>query len=257
MLKPAFFSSLLLLSSLTQAVEMAPSIESAHTLDLQRQLASSEFETLKAGDLSFVTLYKPAMTAFTKGTVVLLPDWSQHAASPRAINMLRQQLVDYGWNTLSVMVPDPLPHPDAESLLAYQNELLLRLKAVMEKAQSKTGSVIVVAQGSSGAMLNQLYQSSDLVKPDGLVLLSAYLTEPALNEAVSLALAKHKVPTLDIQQQNDHPFVMATSQLRLQLVRKHIKELYRQRILQGRMDDSHNQQWLFSEVNGWLSYLGY
>jgi hypothetical protein len=40
-------------------------------------------------------------------------------------------------------------------------------------------------------------------------------------------------------------------------VRKHIKELYRQRILPGSMDDRHNQQWLFSEVNGWLSYLGY
>ncbi len=230
---------------------------STHSFDLQRQLPGNELENLKAGDVTFTTLYKPAMTAFTKGTVILLPDWSQHAASPRAINLLRQQLVDYGWNTLAVMVPDPVPQPDAENLLTYQNELLLRLQAAMEKAQSKTGSVIVVAQGSSGAILNQLYQSSDVAKPDGLILLSAYLAEPALNDAVSLALAKHKVPTLDIQQQNDNAFVLASSTLRLQLVRKHIKELYRQRILPGSMDDRHNQQWLFSEVNGWLSYLGY
>jgi hypothetical protein len=257
MFKPLLCISLLMFSSLTPAVEMPASVESSHSLDLQRQLASSEFETLKAGDATFTTLYKPAMTAFTKGTVILLPDWSQHAASPRGIDMLRQQLVDYGWNTLAVMVPDPVPQPDAENLLTYQNELLLRLQAAMEKAQSKTGSVIVVAQGSSGAILNQLYQSSDVAKPDGLVLLSAYLAEPALNDAVSLALAKHKVPTLDIQQQNDNAFVLASSTLRLQLVRKHIKELYRQRILPGSMDDRHNQQWLFSEINGWLSYLGY
>lgn len=239
------------------AAELTTSRESLHTMDLQRQLASAELTPLQAGEQQFMTLYKPAMTAFNKGTVVLLPDWSQHAASPRLINLLRQQLVDYGWNTLSVMVPDPLPLTDTETLLSYQNELLLRLQAVMSKVQNGPGSVVIIAQGSSGAVLNQLYQSSDLAKADALILLSAYLAEPALNDAVSLAMAKHKVPTLDIQQQHDNSFVQASSKLRQQLVRKHIKELYRQRLLPGSMDDVLNQQWVLNEVNGWLSYLGY
>lgn len=259
MLKPitALLVLLFYCSTTVTAAELAASSESLHTQDLQRQLASAEFSTLQAGEQQFMTLYKPAMTAFNKGTVVLLPDWSQHAASPRMINLLRQQLVDYGWNTLSVMVPDPLPLTYAENLLTYQNELLLRLQAVMSKVQSSTGSVVIVAQGSSGAILNQLYQSSELAKPDALVLLSAYLAEPALNDAVSLALATHKIPTLDIQQQQDNAFVLASSKLRQQLVRKHIKELYRQRLLPGSMDDTLNQQWVFNEINGWLSYLGY
>lgn len=239
------------------AQSSAASIESTTTADLQNQLDPAEFKPLQAGDQTFTVLEKPAMTAFTKGTVILVPDWSQHAASPRLINLLRQQLVDYGWNTMAMMVPEPLNETTTESLLTYQSELLARLQAVMKSAENNTGSIIVVAQGSSGAIINQLYLTDQLTPPEGLILLGAYLPDKTLDQAVSLALAKHKVPTLDIQQQQDNRFVMASSQLRLQLVRKHIKEIYRQRSLPGSFDLPQNQQWVFNEVYGWLSYLGF
>jgi hypothetical protein len=248
---------LLLLSSPIHAENAAGSVENLTATDLQNQIEPIEIKPLQAGEQSFTVLEKPAMTAFTKGTVILVPDWSQHAASPRMINLLRQQLVDYGWNTIAMMVPDPIPETNAETMLTYQTELLARLQAVMKSAENNTGSIIVVAQGSSGAMINQLYQTEQLTAPEGLILLSAYLPDKALNQAVSLALAKHKVPTLDIQQQQDNSFVMASSQLRLQLVRKHIKEIYRQRLLPGSFDQPQNQQWVFNEVYGWLSYLGF
>ncbi len=248
---------MLTLSPFIVAESTAASVESVSTSDLQNQIDPTEIKPLQAGEQSFTVLEKPAMTAFTKGTVILVPDWSQHAASPRMINLLRQQLVDYGWNTMAMMVPDPLPETNAETMLTYQTELLARLQAVMKNAENNTGSIIVVAQGSSGALINQLYQTGQLTPPEGLILLSAYLPDKVLNQAVSLALAKHKVPTLDIQQQQDNTFVMASSQLRLQLVRKHIKEIYRQRLLPGSIDQPQNQQWLFNEVYGWLSYLGF
>lgn len=248
---------LLLLSPAVDANNAELSSESFTTSDLQNQIDPIEIKPLQAGELSFTVLEKPAMTAFTKGTVILVPDWSQHAASPRMINVLRQQLVDYGWNTIAMMVPEQLTETTAETLLTYQTALLTRLQAVMKSAENNTGSIIVVAQGSSGALINQLYQTGQLTAPEGLILLSAYLPDKALNQAVSLALAKHKVPTLDIQQQQDNSFVMASSQLRLQLVRKHIKEIYRQRLLPGSLDQPQNQQWVFNEVYGWLSYLGF
>jgi hypothetical protein len=248
---------LLLFSSSLSAENAAGSGETLTADDLQLQIEPVEIKPLKAGEQTFTVLEKPAMTAFTKGTVILVPDWSQHPASPRMINLLRQQLVDYGWNTMAMMVPEPILETTAETMLTYQSELLARLKAVMKSAENNTGSIIVVAQGSSGALINQLYQSGQLTPPEGLILLSAYLPDKALNQAVSLALAKHKVPTLDIQQQQDNSFVMASSQLRLQLVRKHIKEIYRQRLLPGSIDQPQNQQWVFNEVNGWLSYLGF
>ncbi len=248
---------LLLLAPASHAETIIESAESAIAADLQNQIDVSQIKPLQAGEVSFTVLEKPAMTAFTKGTVILVPDWSQHPASPRMINLLRQQLVDYGWNTMAMMVPEPLTETNGEILLTYQTELLQRLQAVMKSAENNPGSIIVIAQGSSGAFINQLYQSGQLKPPEGLILLSAYLPDKALNQAVSLALAKHKVPTLDLQQQQDNPFVMASSQLRLQLVRKHIKEIYRQRLLPGSFDQPQNQQWVFNEVYGWLSYLGF
>jgi len=248
---------ILTISLWVHAESPASNAESLLAADLQNHFDAAEVKPLQAGEQSFTVLERPAMTAFTKGTVILVPDWSQHAASPRMINLLRQQLVDYGWNTVAMMVPPPLTDTTAETLLAYQTELLARLQAVMKSVENNTGSIIVVAQGSSGALVNQLYQSGQLTPPEGLILLSAYLPDQALNQAVSLALAKHKVPTLDIQQQQDNTFVMASSQLRLQLVRKHIKEIYRQRLLPGSFDQPQTQQWVFNEVYGWLSYLGF
>lgn len=251
------FLLLLILSVASYAENTAGSIENMTVSDLQNQMEAIEIKPLQAGEQSFTVLEKPAMTAFTKGTVILVPDWSQHAASPRMINLLREQLVDYGWNTISMMVPEPLTETNAETMLTYQTELLQRLQAVMKSAENNTGSIIVVAQGSSGALINQLYQTGQLKAPEGLILLSAYLPDKALNQAVSLALAKHKIPTLDIQQQQDNRFVMASSQLRRQLVRKNIKEIYRQRLIPGSIDQPQNQQWVFNEVYGWLSYLGF
>jgi len=239
------------------AAETPASIESLYTLDLQNKFGSDEAKLLKSGEQEFLTLQKAAMTSYTKGTVILVPDWSQHAASPRAIDMLRQQLVDYGWNTMSLLVPEIIPQPDTENMLVYQDLLAQRLTVMMEKAKAPYQNIIVIAQGSSGALVNQLYQSEKLIAPQGLILLSAYLAEPKLNQTVSLALAQHKVPTLDIQQQVDHPFAMAQAQLRLQLVRKHLKNSYRQRLLPGSMDDSQYQHWLFKEVYGWLNAQGF
>lgn len=225
------------------------------TGDIQRQMAADEISMLKNAEQEFLTLELKAMTPFTKGTVILIPDWSQHAASPRAINHLRSTLVDYGWNTIAMMVAEPLATVDSESLLSYQTEFQGRLAEVLKRAATKPGNVIIVAQGSSGALINNMLQAEQLTAPQGLVLLSAYLQDPKLNQAVSLAISQHKVPTLDILHHDDNPIVAASSKIRLQLTRKSMKELYRQRILLGDIDDE--PDWLFKEVYGWLTYIGY
>lgn len=257
MKKHIVFMLLSVLSNALGAAEAPASIESLYRLDLQHKFGSDEAKLLKSGEQEFLTLQKSAMTSYTKGTVILVPDWSQHAASPRAIDMLRQQLVDYGWNTISLLVPEIIPQPDAENMLIYQDLLAQRMAVLMEQAKAPYQHIIVIAQGSSGALLNQLYQSEKLIAPQGLILLSAYLAEQKLNQTVSLALAQHKVPTLDIQQQVDHPFAVAQTQLRQQLVRKHLKNSYRQRLLPGSIDDSQYQHWLFKEVYGWLNAQGF
>ena len=234
---------------------VAHSAELETTSDLQRQIPAEEVNILKHLEQEFLTLELKNMTSFSKGTVVLIPDWSQHAASPRAINYLRHALIDYGWNTIAMMVPTPLPSLSNDALVAYQTDFQGRLTEVLKRAAAQPGNVIIVAQGSSGALITLMLQRKELTEPQGLVLLSAHLQDVQMNQSVALSISQHQVPTLDIMHQQDNPFVEHTSQRRLQLTRKHMKELYRQRILAGTIDD--DPSWLFKEIYGWLTFVGY
>lgn len=229
--------------------------ESWTTLDLQRQIPSEQIIMLKNGEQEFLTLELENMTPFNKGTMILIPDWSQHAASPRAIDFLRTQFIDYGWNTMTMMVPDPLPSLDTESYVAYQTEFQNRLAEVFKQASKKPGNLIIVAQGSSGAIINTMLQEGKITTLQGLVLLSAYVQDVSMNKAMAKALSQHKIPTLDIMQASDNTYVQSTQSLRLQLTRKHMKELYRQRILPRPIEQE--SEWLFKEIYGWLNYIGY
>ncbi len=232
-----------------------PASESLTTQDLQRQLPSEQIIMLKNGEQEFLTLELENMTPFNKGTMIIIPDWSQHAASPRAIDFLRTQFIDYGWNTITMMVPDPLPSLDSESYVAYQTEFQNRLAEVFKQANKKPGNLIIIAQGSSGALINTMLQEGKITTLQGLVLLSAYLQDVPMNQAMAKAISQHKIPTLDIMQASDNAFVESTQSLRLQLTRKHLKELYRQRILQRPIEQE--REWLFKEIYGWLNYIGY
>ncbi len=248
-MREILLASLLLLSAYGRATEFDVAG------DIQRQLPPEEISMLKNAEQEFLTLELKTMTPFTKGTVILIPDWSQHAASPRAINFLRTTLIDYGWNTIAMMVPEPLTTVDSETLISYQTDFQGRLAEVLKRAASKPGNLIIVAQGSSGALINTMIQSEQISAPQGLILLSAYLADVKLNQAVSLAISQHKTPTLDILHHQDNSIVSASSKIRLQLTRKSMKELYRQRTLTGSIDD--DPEWLFKEVYGWLTYIGY
>lgn len=223
--------------------------------DIQRQIALAQVNPLKSGEHSFLTLQRTAMTPFVKGTVILLPDWSQHPASPRAVEFLRNYLIDYGWNTLAVMVPPALSDPSSENLQLYQQQLLERLKVVMTEAESKPGTIVVIGLGHSGALLNNLYKNEELSAPQALVLIGAAIQDVRLNEQVAEAMSQHKIPTLDLLPQTDNDYARSSGTLRLQLVRKHIKEIYRQRLLPGSVEQ--DQPWLAKEILGWLNYIGY
>lgn len=249
-----FVSSFCLLSLASQA-ESVLWDEQQTSSDLQRQIAAGQINALKSDQQSFLTLQRAAMTPFVKGTVILVPDWSQHAASPRAVEYLRNYLIDFGWNTTAMMVPPAVAEASTENLLTYQQKLLARLKLVMAEAESKPGTIVVIGLGHSGALLNQLYKNEELSAPQALVLIGAAMQDVALNEQVAEALSQHKVPTLDLLPQTDNTFARNSGSLRLQLVRKNIKEIYRQRLLPGSVEQ--DQPWLAREILGWLNYIGY
>ncbi|MBU1308162.1 MAG: alpha/beta hydrolase family protein [Gammaproteobacteria bacterium] len=247
---------LLLLFSAGLQAEPAASQEQNNTADLTRQLPAEEIRML-GSQSPFMVLQRNSLTAATKGTVILVADGNEHAASAKQIDILRQHLNEYGWNTLSVMPPpsEDLLHT-SEALQQYQSALQQRLSAAAELASQQAGSIIVIAQGNSAAALNHLYAAGQLTEPAALVLLGAYLPDEQLNKALATAIASHQVPTLDINLQYDNRFVVSQLKLRRQLANKLFKPVYRQRLLSGSGYNNDMQLWVLQEIYGWLTSVG-
>ncbi|UUY08965.1 alpha/beta hydrolase family protein [Pseudomonas sp. J452] len=90
------------------ATERAPleerSVEAAS--GLERQLPQDEQQQLKAGDETFLALWKPANVGEPTGVVILVPASGESADWPQAIGPLRSKLPDAGWSSLSLTLPD-------------------------------------------------------------------------------------------------------------------------------------------------------
>lgn len=247
----------LLLAAMLQTTVLAQESASRQQLssrDIQ-QLLAEEVTELTTDTGSFLTLQRQALTSYTKGTVILVPDWNEHAASPDFINSLRQQMNDYGWHTLAIMPPDiPLTELAANEA-DYQQQLVQRLSAAINQADQQA-NLVIVAKGSSAALLNQLFATEQLSAPAAFVMLGAYLADVKLNRELASHIAAQAVPTLDISHQRDNRFVTANLLLRQQLVNRNLKSQYRQRQLTGTFYDADIHAWVLKEITGWLSSLG-
>ncbi|WP_254795598.1 DUF3530 family protein [Arsukibacterium indicum] len=248
----------LLFATLLQTTAIAQQAHSKQQLssqDLQQQLLSEEVTELTTDKGSFLTLQRQALTSYTKGTAILVPDWHEHAASPDFINPLRQQMNEYGWHTLAVMPPDILLTEPSANEADYQQQLVQRLNAAIRQADSQA-NLIVIAKGSSAALLNQLFATEQLPAPAAFVMLGAYLADVKLNRELANHIASQSVPTLDISHQRDNRFVSANLQLRQQLVNRNLKTQYRQRQLTGTFYDADTHAWVLKEITGWLHSIG-
>lgn len=90
------------------AVERAPMLprtqESA--LALESQLPAADQQQLKAGEDSFLALWKPANSNDPKGAVIIVPGADESANAPNIIGPMRQKFPDIGWSSLSITLPD-------------------------------------------------------------------------------------------------------------------------------------------------------
>lgn len=88
---------------------VAPALERSQEQQqaLMRQLPTEQQKTLQAGDESFLALLVPAARAKASGTVVLVPGDGESADWPNVVAPVRQQLPTFGWQTISLSLPDP------------------------------------------------------------------------------------------------------------------------------------------------------
>jgi hypothetical protein len=222
--------------------------------DLKRQFPQPEPVQLNA-ESAFLALALPRLTGYQKGSVILIADHNEHAASPKYINYLRFNLTELGWNTLSIM-PPAISYFDANSIKTYQQQLQQRTASAIKHVSADPGAIIIIAQGSSAAIINQLYAAQQLTTATALIILGTYLPNTELNQQLAQAIASHAVPTLDITNSLDNSFALSQLSLRRQLVEKNFKAIYRQRLITGSGYDASSQSWVLQEIYGWLASLG-
>ena len=240
----------------TAAAQEPPSTQQLWQQDVQRQILASEVTELASATGSFMALQRQALTSYTKGTAILVPDWAERPVSPDYIEPLRVQLNDSGWHTLAIMAPPPAEFSLEQDASTYQQLLAERMLAALREAQLQGGNIIVIAKGSNAALLNRLYIDNQLESPAAFIMLGAYLADVELNRELAGYIAQQPIPTLDISHQRDNRFAKANLKLRQQLVQRNLKTNYRQRQLSGTFYDEDINAWVLKEITGWLHSIG-
>jgi hypothetical protein len=222
-----------------------------------------------AGDSDFITLIEPDLSGNPKGVAIVLPDWQQHLAHPKAVGQLRKELPAKGWHIIALLPPekpDNFPQTwgtkeeiklaNQMALTAYQSELMLRMKAVLQNAQNFPGPIMVIASGANAALLPQLFNEKKLPQPSIFVALSSYLPSADGNENAAQALASTRFPVLDLYLDKDNLWVLDNAPRRKIWAQKKLKISYRQQRLLS-TDRQYPPGELSHKILSWLKSLGW
>lgn len=238
--------------------------------DLTHYLSGSKTQSIKAGDSEYIIIEESSSTQNNKGVAILIPDWQQGVANPKAMNFLRKNLPDAGWSTISVQSPNkPMNYPSVAltkeerieqnkaALMPYQNELKSLVTAVMEKAKNYPGIFLVITEGSQAAILIDLYKNNQDLSPAALITLSASMYSELENDTFAKNIAMSELPVLDLILKKDRNSVLENAMLRKKYATKELKVYYRQKYLHNMVPGYYPEQTLLTEINGWLKTIGW
>lgn len=151
----------------------------------------------------FLTLYTPVKDAKVALVIVhglgIHPDWG-------LIGVLRSQLPDHGYTTLSVQMPVMDNAAKAAAYTATFPEAVQRLKLAVDFLKSKGYSKIGFVSHSMGSRMSYEYLSA---KPDPAI--KAWV---AIGIPISADYRKVHMPVLDLYGQNDLPEVLSNAAAR-------------------------------------------
>lgn len=238
--------------------------------DIKHYLKGDGIEAMLVGTDEFITLTDQHNTAINKGVMILIPDWQQSAASPNAINQLRNNMPDQGWTILTLHPPhQPNNYPSKaltaedrlkennESLTSYQKKLSEVIATVINKAKNYPGAILIIAEGQHAALIVNMIDSELIEAPGALVMLSSYMPTKAENMKLAEQVAVTEYPILDLYLKRDHRLVLANTDNRKHRVKNEMKVYYRQKQLSNQATSYYPKSSLTREILGWLKAIGW
>ena len=238
--------------------------------DIKHYLTQEKIIPLLVGTDSYLTVVNEHTTAINKGVMVLIPDWQQSIATPNALNQLSNNMPQHGWTTITLHPPHkPQSYPsqaftaqersseNIETLTNYEKKFADVMQALITKAKSYPGVIIVVAEGNHSAVLLNIYQQALVAAPSALVMLSSYMPTLPENDKIAQQLALSDYPILDLYLQRDHRLVMTSAKMRKDFAQRAMKIYYRQRQLSNQATGYYAKQTLTKAIISWLSAMGW
>jgi hypothetical protein len=238
--------------------------------DIKHYLAHEKIIPLLVGPDSYLTVINEHTTGINKGVMVLIPDWQQSIATPNVLNQLSNNMPQHGWTTITLHPPHkPQSYPsqaftaqersteDIETLTNYEKKFADVMQALITKAKSYPGVIIVVAEGNHSAVLLNIYQQKLVAAPSALVMLSSYMPTLPENDKIAQQLALTDYPILDLYLQRDHRLVLASAKMRKDFAQRAMKIYYRQRQLSNQATGYYPKQTLTKAIISWLSAMGW
>ncbi|AYC31336.1 DUF3530 family protein [Pseudomonas cavernae] len=280
--------------------EQAPVVERRHSersadaaSALERQLPAAEQQLLRAGDESFLALWRPANVSQPRGVVILLPGDAESADWPQAIGPLRRKLPDAGWHSLSLSLPDPqgaippvrptagvsieqappaadapasatpeaaaaappdaAPSFSAEQRQAHAERMLARIQAGIAVAQQQQPASIVLLGHGSGAYWAARYLSEHAEAPIHNLLLVAAREPEGFGPALEQLLPQLKLAAGDFYYQ-DQANERDAARQRLQAGKRQPQPAYAQVAMKALPGNpAIEQEQLYRRIKGWLA----
>jgi hypothetical protein len=228
----------------------------ANWQDVIRQHPGLELTTLTTAENSIQVARVSAVPLQSKGTVIFMPAQQRHLLSPQLWGYLFKHLPASGWNILALPELQQQSTVDAATALAADKvQLAARWQALQQLTPS--GPLIIIVQGEAAGAWHALMMEQDELNIAAIVSIGAYLKDPAQQRQLQQQMTNLRVPVLDLLTGADHLWSVSDSQRRQQLARTQYNPLYRQRYLPEMHYHSSQQEWLFKEIYGWLSSLGF
>lgn len=214
-----------------------------------------EIVRLSTQGVPFVGIYGESTERPLRGGVVLLHDLDRHPLDSGLLQALREQLPQHAWDVLAIQLPlAPEDRISARSVPQIK-EAFPRIALALEYFKQRNINKIVVAgQGYGARVTVEWMAQSPGDAAQGLVLISLESDPQDKTTAVNAALAKVKLPVLEVHAEADREAVLAGLQTRKQIVTAAENTTYRQLVIPATGPNYANAENLTAQrIRAWLN----
>ena len=224
---------------------------------------------LGEGRESFLAIFSNSQTRKSRGGIILLHDVNGHADWPDVIAPLRRRMTQYGWNTLSIQLPQAreitqaLKRPPAandSAFTAMEQEIDRRIQAAIAYCHDQKIVNIVLLGHQFGAIMASRFAAKYTSQENSInALVAISLFSPVMESDIFLnqdTLKEIHTAFLEVTPNQSSLFTLDIARKREAFMKRSGHDKYRQiHIIGADYTFSGAEITLASRIEGWLARM--